>query len=107
MTTYTPMTISATPRRLTAPGTSCSVRAAMTAPNRGAAARRGLVRVAPIRFWLAFSSVHPRKKCTIPASANSPMAPGGACRSRLKSSVASEATVRITALTDSWMKVDS
>ncbi len=104
--TYTPARISAMPRTVTAPGISPRVTAARMVPNSGVAASSGLVRAAPMRFWLAFSSVQPTEKCTSPAPRNAASASGVTARSSLRSSVASVPATSTTLDTASWRKVD-
>jgi hypothetical protein len=98
--------ISSIPATVTRPGISPRVTAASTAPNSGVAASSGLVRAAPMRFWLAFSSVQPTEKCTRPAATKAASAPGDAERARPRSTVASVAASRMTVETASCRKVD-
>ena len=53
----------------TASGSWPTVSAASAIPNSGTVVSSGLVRAAPIRFWLMFNSVQPAMKCRTPAPA--------------------------------------
>ncbi len=104
---YTPVTTIATPASARRWGTSRSAKAAIIVAKSGTVLISGLVRAAPMRFWLALRNVHPMKKWKSPAIPKLIRAGVLAARSRLHCPAAREIAARTSVLTISCRNVET
>ena len=82
-----------------AAGSWPTVTAATAIPNSGTVTSSGLVRAAPIRFWLRLRQVQPATKCRTPAAANQASDEPGAPASASSPPLTALATISASAAT--------
>ncbi len=104
---YAPSTIGTIATSASGPGSWPSVIAATTSAKSGAIVSSGDVRAAPIRRWLRFRNVQPRRKCTTPAAAKAISGHAPACSSCVRSSVASDMASSASAAITRLMNVET
>ena len=81
--------------------------AASAIPNSGTVVSSGLVRAAPIRFWLTFSSVQPAMKCRTPAPAKDRSDVAGAPARSPRPPLTTLAASSAAAATAIWTNVEA